>query len=179
MNANEEVTLRTRIAELTSLLEESERHVQELRAGVASIIWVLKEKQPSPRTPSVTYVAGYARAMEDMRSAVMSVVAKESVTQAREIRSNFTEETRFLLEGDVTARAIVEDEDRPLPEAPEFLAGSLVTAASWTTDRCPRGPFSDTKTRVTYWPINDASWPPAESTKTMMMDEYGEPSWVG
>lgn len=178
VNANVEAELRAEIARISALLEESERHVVELRAGVASIIWTLKEKQPAPRSASVTYVAGYARAMDDMRSAIMQVVAKESVTQAREVRSGFTEETRFLLEGDVARRAVVEDEDRPLPEPMEFPSGRPVEVMSWVRAPGLAGPFSDLKSRITYWPINDAAWPEAK-TMTMMHDEFGEPTWIG
>ena len=46
----------------------------DLERGLKEIITALASKQPMPRTWSATYVAGYARAMDDMKRIVLDVV---------------------------------------------------------------------------------------------------------
>ena len=50
---------------------------EDLEDGVKEIIFTLVEKQPAPRSASVTYVAGYARAMDDMKRAIMAVAERQ------------------------------------------------------------------------------------------------------
>jgi hypothetical protein len=104
-----ETEWRAQIAELQELLETSQAHVKELRDGVAHIVWVLKEKQPNPRTISPTYMAGYARAMDDMKQAVMSVVSGEVVTQSQLTRIDFDPRVREQLELGVGVQAVAKE----------------------------------------------------------------------
>lgn len=108
-----ETEWRAEIARLEDLLERSENHVRELQEGIAQIVYNLKERQPSPRNASVTYVSGYVRAMDDMRRTILEIVAKESVTQARLAKVNFTKEVKEHIEAEVTIRAItIEGEEQ-------------------------------------------------------------------
>lgn len=45
---------------------------QDLADTLDRIVFTLRAKQPEPRSASVTYLAGYARAMDDMRQAILS-----------------------------------------------------------------------------------------------------------
>lgn len=68
---------------------ETERSWREdLEMGVKDIIYTLVDKQPAPRSASVTYVAGYARAMDDMKRAIIAIAQRQiehRVNQPEEI----------------------------------------------------------------------------------------------
>ena len=51
-----------------------EEEVVELKACLVAIVDALANGQPSPRSASVTYVAGYARAMDDMKNVIGDAV---------------------------------------------------------------------------------------------------------
>lgn len=69
----------TRLHEVRRRLANETSRADDLERGLKEIVFALTQRQPMPRTSSVSYVAGYARAMDDMKQIIVETVEKHAV----------------------------------------------------------------------------------------------------